>query len=569
MSLFFTEVDHARPQYSLRRLDYLGIPCYEAVNNHVYRTFEETYANPAMDRLFTTVLDEVRPDVLHVHHLLHHSINYLHIARRRGLPVVFTLHDYWLSCPNLGQRMRADLEVCHEVDPGQCADCIGRFGGGRASFLLSRAASRFVGLWSSSGYSLLDRLPAARLSPAAGVRADRLAVAGDARDALVAPAPSRVGFDVHAPEGSRLQFGVAVGPEAGEGDEGVLLEVEADGRTIWSRALEGRPSARAWADAEVLLPSPANGHLRLDLVTRPANGGPSGGAGWSGLRVRVPDGVQARVAPVKGVYRAALRLLSPDGHDARRARVEERLRHVREAVAHVDLFVAPSPFLAREMRAFGLPAARLEESDYGLPTERFAAFARRPERWLRFGYVGTLAPHKGVHLLIEAFRRLRPAGGRPAPVLRVHGNLTWFPAYCARLRRLAEGAAVEFLGEFDNRRAAEVYAGFDVLVVPSLWWENAPLTIHEASLTGTPVVAADFGGMADFVTPGRNGLLFRRADASDLARQMQAFVDDPALLSRLGQPVFPVKGIEEDAANLERRYAALLGARSESRAAAL
>jgi hypothetical protein len=50
---------------------------------------------------------------------------------------------------------------------------------------------------------------------------------------------------------------------------------------------------------------------------------------------------------------------------------------------------------------------------------------------------------------------------------------------------------------------------------------------------------------------------------------MQAFVDDPALLSRLGQPVFPVKGIEEDAANLERRYAALLGARSESRAAAL
>jgi glycosyltransferase involved in cell wall biosynthesis len=36
------------------------------------------------------------------------------------------------------------------------------------------------------------------------------------------------------------------------------------------------------------------------------------------------------------------------------------------------------------------------------------------------------------------------------------------------------------LGEFDNARANEVYAGMDALVIPSIWWENAPLTLFEA-----------------------------------------------------------------------------------------
>ena len=48
-----------------------------------------------------------------------------------------------------------------------------------------------------------------------------------------------------------------------------------------------------------------------------------------------------------------------------------------------------------------------------------------------------------------------------------------------------------------------------MLVVPSIWWENSPLTIHEAFLAGIPVITANAGGMAEFVRQEISGLLFR------------------------------------------------------------
>jgi glycosyltransferase involved in cell wall biosynthesis len=163
-----------------------------------------------------------------------------------------------------------------------------------------------------------------------------------------------------------------------------------------------------------------------------------------------------------------------------------------------------------------------------------------------------------VHLAIEAFARLRTSEQRPGAVLRIHGNADWYPSYVKRLRALAGGLPVEFCGEFDEERTGEVYAGLDVLVVPSLWWENAPLTIHEATLMRVPVLAADFGGMAEFVRDGMNGRLFRRGDADDLARVMQEVVDHPDLLERLRAPAFVVKSIAEDAAYLEGEYLRLV-----------
>ena len=82
--LMFTEVDHAKPQYYHRRSSYMGLPFYEVTHNHVYRRFEDTYADPAMDRVFASVLDDVRPDVVHFQHLLNHSIDYISIGAGLG-----------------------------------------------------------------------------------------------------------------------------------------------------------------------------------------------------------------------------------------------------------------------------------------------------------------------------------------------------------------------------------------------------------------------------------------------------------------------------------------------------
>ena len=94
-------------------------------------------------------------------------------------------------------------------------------------------------------------------------------------------------------------------------------------------------------------------------------------------------------------------------------------------------------------------------------------------------------------------------------------------------------------------------------MIPSLWYENSPLTIHEAYLAGLPVIATDHGGMAELVDDGVSGLHFRRGDADDLRAKISQFLDDPALLDRLRRGFPAVKTIAEDAEVMESRYSSL------------
>jgi len=561
-----------RPQYYYRRSSYTGLPLYEVTHNHVYRRFEDTYVDPKMDQVFSRILDEVRPDVVHLQHLLHHSINYISIARKRGIRVVFTLHDYWLSCPNGGQRIRPDLQVCDPIAVEDCADCIRKFGG--AASFGTRVTSKLLGLRSrSNATSLLERLPRAQIDTPRKefVRAARFALEGDAREVLVAHPPARVGFQLDAPQGTRLHFGFGLAPDTfDKTGGGVTFEIRADGETLWSQSLDpkSRPEERRWFDEALTLPAPENGKLRLELVTRPFPGTDNQHctAGWTGLELQEPpDATSSRLAPVKSLYRTVERFLAGSPLSRRVTQVEQRLKRVLEACRDVDLFISPSPFLKDTLVEFGLPAERVLVSDNGLRTDLVQPFRRRPSERLRFGYVGTLAPHKGVHVLLEAFEGLLAQGHQPAPQLRIHGNLSWFPDYVRQLRSRADSDAIEFLGEFDNKDALEIYAGIDVLVVPSVWWENSPITMHEAMLTGTPIIASNFGGMADLVRDGENGLLFQVDDAADLQHKMEYLQQNPALVEELRGSAVAVKTIEQDAADMEQRYLELVGAPAVAR----
>ncbi|HEX6974206.1 MAG TPA: glycosyltransferase, partial [Vicinamibacterales bacterium] len=184
----------------------------------------------------------------------------------------------------------------------------------------------------------------------------------------------------------------------------------------------------------------------------------------------------------------------------------------------------------------------------------FPATASAPERAcdearpLRVGFVGTLVWHKGAHVLIEAARLLRGSFE-----LHLHGATGTFPDYSDRLRRDAAGLPVIFHDGFDGDSAA-VFAGLDVLVVPSLWPENSPLVIHEAFMHGVPVVGARMGGIPGLVTHDVNGLLYDAFSAPALAECLQRLLDAPGLLTQLASRVPAVKSIEADALEWEARY---------------
>lgn len=236
-----------------------------------------------------------------------------------------------------------------------------------------------------------------------------------------------------------------------------------------------------------------------------------------------------------------------------------RQRVLRQEMAHVDLFLAPSAFLRDKYVAHGYPADRFRVVEYGLDVARLAGCPSERQGFRkRYAYIGSLAWQKGVHVLIEAFRRL----GEPGAELRIWGGDQAFPAYARDLRRAAEGCpGIRFEGELDSNRIGEALAWADYQVIPSVWFENSPVTIREAYHCQVPVIASRLGAMAEKVPDGVSGLLFRAGDADDLARVLRRTLDEPELLPSLRAGIPKVVTMDEHIGEIEGIYKQLLEAR--------
>jgi glycosyltransferase involved in cell wall biosynthesis len=237
--------------------------------------------------------------------------------------------------------------------------------------------------------------------------------------------------------------------------------------------------------------------------------------------------------------------------------MREREQRVPAAYAACDLLISPSRYLREVYLESGhFDPERLIFSENGLRSDHVQALQKTPdpEGRLRFGFVGSLVWYKGVEVLVRAMQRLTTEDC----VLHIYGDFQpESDEHHAALVRAADGARVEFHGRFDNSRLSAVHAQIDVLVVPSLWAENAPVTIQEAFLTGTPLLVSDIGGMAEYVPDGQNGLQFRAGDDEDLASKMRRLLSEPDLLKELSRSFPPVKTVAENAAEMEFRYRAL------------
>jgi glycosyltransferase involved in cell wall biosynthesis len=247
---------------------------------------------------------------------------------------------------------------------------------------------------------------------------------------------------------------------------------------------------------------------------------------------------------------AVLRLLrrtAPNGDAARAAAMDVRASAIRATLEDVHVVLAPTAFMRERAIEFGAAAAKVRLLRQGVMEA--AGRPRRAGRRPRVGFVGTLAPHKGVHVLVEAFRGL---AARDA-TLAIHGSETVYPAYVAGLRTAAGGdARICFHGPFPEGGQARVLAETDVLVVPSIWWEHSPLTVLEALGHGVPVIASATGGVPELVPPDA-GVLVPPGDAAALGEALTAVVEERTLGD--ARPPLPLKTAAEEAAELEAVYA--------------
>lgn len=195
----------------------------------------------------------------------------------------------------------------------------------------------------------------------------------------------------------------------------------------------------------------------------------------------------------------------------------------------VDAVVGVSGFvLEQHVRRGYFPSASHHVIHNGNPSADFlsAPLPHKASPVLRVGYLGRLAPSKGIELMLDALTPLVP--------LRCQVLVAGAGAkeYEAKLKSRYEACGVQFVGRVDSHK---FLTDIDVLVTPSLWQEPFGLVLCEAMSAGVPVVASAVGGIPEIVEHGECGFLFERGDGDALRNYVVQLADDRELHRRMSR----------------------------------
>ena len=247
----------------------------------------------------------------------------------------------------------------------------------------------------------------------------------------------------------------------------------------------------------------------------------------------------------------------------------ERDRYMLSLLANTPLILTPSRFVRDLYAQHGVPEARLQAVPLGLDLEPWRAAKPTtqpdPGKGLRVGYLGSLLEHKGIHILVRAFRRLQA----PGATLEIHGFALSTDPYGGHLQRLTkQDPRAELKGRYQPKDLPDILSRIDVIVIPSLWHETFSIVAREALLSGTPVIASEIGALPEVIDSGQNGVLVPPGDADALYDALQRLSSDPGFLTHLQDGAIrsakTIKSMEAHVHEIEQLYRMLIADERDS-----
>ncbi len=211
----------------------------------------------------------------------------------------------------------------------------------------------------------------------------------------------------------------------------------------------------------------------------------------------------------------------------------------------VDLFIAPSAFLAGKLTQGGIPAEKIVVKP-NFATLDTSVRAGRDDRYAI--YIGRLSPEKGVRNLIAAWPKIEDLR------LLIVGAGPEEDYIRATIRERGLGN-VEMTGQQTRDSVAALLKGAVFLVFPSQWHEPFGLVAVEAFASGVPVIAARAGAISEIVQDGHTGLLFAPASTDELARKVRWAIDNPEVIRRMGENA---RRVYEERYTPEKNYPMLM-----------
>ncbi len=240
---------------------------------------------------------------------------------------------------------------------------------------------------------------------------------------------------------------------------------------------------------------------------------------------------------------------------------QNNLRAIERRLAAADLIVSVSDYITDKTRE-QLPrlADRCHTLWNGIDPNEFTVAKDHRNRMgpLTIMYAGSVSPHKGLHLLIDAYAQV--AASYPDTKLEIVGPLHTVPPsetfpmddpalvreisslyagdYVERLRASIPGALkdrIAITGGVPREELLARYAAADVFVFPSIWDEGYGLPPVEAMAAGVPVVASRSGAVAQTVVDGETGFLVDKNDSAGLAAAITRLLGDLELRATMGE----------------------------------
>ena len=239
--------------------------------------------------------------------------------------------------------------------------------------------------------------------------------------------------------------------------------------------------------------------------------------------------------------------------------IRVRVDRMVKALGKVSRILVSTQFLAQVLIDHGVEKEMIRVIPYGvdigvLPEKRAVPNEFSASDPLRLGYIGTISKIKGPHLILRAIEFLGEQ--RKLVRLEIFGKTENTDPFCRWLLKEVRnrGLPVEFKGTFPHEMIGKILRGFHLLVIPSLWYESAPLVLCSALAAGTPVVVSRLGGMTEALQEGENGISFTPGDYRALFGIISDFLRDPTKLrdmhlvmnAQIRTPADYVSEIEEE-----------------------
>ena len=225
--------------------------------------------------------------------------------------------------------------------------------------------------------------------------------------------------------------------------------------------------------------------------------------------------------------------------DEYRGRVQKELT---DRARQFDAFVATSRYYAGAMQSsLSIPDHRMHVVPLGIHLDDFQDVpATSATDSFTIGYLARLCPEKGLHLLCDAFARMKEQPKGESLKLTIGGYLgsrdrRYVSEQLDKLSPWLANGDVRYLGEVERAEKLELLQSIDVLSVPTVYKEPKGLFVLEAWAASTPVVQPDHGAFPELIESSGGGLLFTPQSVDDLTEKLGTLRDNPFQCLELGK----------------------------------